>query len=209
MTSSEHKLTTFGNLQPGDVVLGPDGEEVVVRAAYEPHLPERMYELEFDDGTILKASGNHLWYIKPQSDLLEHSSRLSSAKCLLKSKEWREEAIAVAEGVEPYEIGLEDLMEFFNFIEDYDQRYFLLLRVAESIGHIVEEEVAYQDYFSGEETNPSFEKVYDARRFFQQMLSLTGSRKYRRRWPVIVGRVVTTDLLFARYPDAEIPSPKE
>lgn len=202
-------LKNFGELEEGDRILGPDGQPVTVTRAYDAHVPQRMYELELEDGTVVQASGNHLWYIEPSEDRLAHSDRLKRARRLLKGhKDWHEEALFVATAQEPYEIGLEDLMNFFDFIEDYNERYYLLLRVAESIGHVAEEETSYQDFFTGEQTNPSFEKVYDARRFYQQLLSLTGERKYRKRWPVILGRVVTTDTLFHRYPDADIPQPK-
>ena len=206
LEGAESELVTFGELVEGDVILGPDGSPVAVTRAYDPHLPERMYELELEDGTTIQASGSHLWYVEPASDLLAHGLRLKEARRLLKPKDWREEALTVAEAEEPYEIALSDLMNFFDFIKDERSRYFLLVRVLESLGPIVEEEVIREDYLTGELVDSAVEKVYDARRVFQQLLSLTGDRTYRRRWPVVVGRVVTTDVLFHRYPEANIPT---
>lgn len=206
---SDFVVKEFGTLEPGDVILGPAGEEVTVKAAYDAHIPERMYKIELDNGVTIEASGNHLWYIEPDGDKWNHGARLKKAKRLLNSNNlWLEEALDVATSDEPFEIGLEDLINFFDFIEDYNERYYLLLRIAESIGHIVEEEISYQDYFTGEEMGPAMEKVYDAKRFFQQALALTGNKKYTKLWSVIVGRVVSTDAIFNLYPNVDIPQPK-
>jgi hypothetical protein len=203
----DFELKSFGDLKPGNVILDHEGNQVIIKSVYDEHIPERMYEIELSDGTKINASGNHLWYIIPDTDKITHSERLKKAKKFLtQSSHWEEEALMIAEEDKiPYEISLEDLMNFFDFIEDHHERYYLLLRTAISIGHIVEESVAYKDYFTGEKTNPAMEKIYDARRMFQQLLSLTGKRKYTKRWPVIVGRVETTDTIFHRYPDVEIP----
>lgn len=205
--NSDYELKEFGELEAGNVILGHEGQPVTIKAAYEPHVPEKMYEIEVEDGTFIEASGNHLWYIEPDSDKFAHSARLQKAKKLLSvNKEWSVEALVVATAEEPYEIGMEDLMEFFDFITDPNERYYFLLRIAESMGHIVEENTTYKDSFTGEETDSITEKVYDARRFFQQALALTGVKKYKKSWPIIVGRVVTTDTIFHRYPDVDLPT---
>lgn len=205
--AANFEVKPFGELKPGDVLLAPDGGEVTVKVAYDKHIPDRMYRLELENGVTIEASGNHLWYIEPDEDKYGHGERLAKARKLLKGHtDWMVEALHVAESDEPYEIGLTDLKNFFDFIEDEDERAFFLIRIAESIGHIVEEETILEDPYTGEQTFPTIEKVYDARRFFQQALSLSGKRAYRKRWPVIVGRVVTTDVLFHRYPTADIPT---
>lgn len=201
-------VTTFGELEEGDWILGPDGKPVQVIKAYDPHVPERMYEIEFEDGTVIQASGNHLWYIEPESDVLSHHSRLIKARSLLSSKEWRKEAEFVAASSTPYEIGTDDLLNFFDFIVDEDERYFFVKRLTDSIGPFAEETITLRDNLTGEESEEPTEIVFDARRVFQQALALAGDRKAKRRWPVIVGRVVTTDTLFSHYPEVDIPTPK-
>ena len=62
------ELKEFGDLVPGDKIIGADGTPVTVTNAYEKHIPERMYEIEMEDGEVVKASGNHLWYCETELD---------------------------------------------------------------------------------------------------------------------------------------------
>ena len=41
------KVTTFGELKPGDKIIGADGEPVEVTDVYDKHYPERMYEMRW------------------------------------------------------------------------------------------------------------------------------------------------------------------
>lgn len=197
----------FGDLKAGDVILDADGE-VTVSRAYDEHIPERMYRIELKDGSVIKASGNHLWYIEPTMDIQGHRGRLLEAKRVLAGHtDWFDDAEEVAyEPEKKYEIAMEDLMNFFDFIEDESARYFFLKRIADSIGHISEETITQQDVITGETVVNPMTMIYDARCFMQQALSLTGLPEYSKEWPVIVGRVVTTDEIFEKYPDADIPS---
>ncbi len=53
--------TTMGQVQPGDELLGADGRPVRVLAA-TPVLHDRpCYEVEFSDGTVITADGQHQW----------------------------------------------------------------------------------------------------------------------------------------------------
>lgn len=213
----EYEIKDFGDLQAGDKIIGPKGEEFTIKHAYVEHVPEKMYELILDDGTsegvLIKASGNHLWYIEPEEDKIAHSTRLQNSKKLLTGIEadnsgWVEEALSVLDMNEysQYEMAFDDFYNFFDFIVNENDRYFLVKRVLDSIGHIVEESNVNRDLVSGEEQLGGMEKLYDAQRAFKQFLSLTGVKEYRKKWPVIVGRVVTTDEIFEKYPDTEIPA---
>lgn len=52
--------TTHGELRPGDCVYAPDGRPVQV-IAVTGSSEQNLYDVEFDHGTVVRASGNHLW----------------------------------------------------------------------------------------------------------------------------------------------------
>ena len=64
------KVVKFGDLKPGDKLVGSDGEITEVVKVYDKHIPEKMYEIEMEDGEVIQASGNHLWYCETNSDEL-------------------------------------------------------------------------------------------------------------------------------------------
>lgn len=64
----ETEIVKFGDLKPGDKIIGSDGKPVTVTAAYEKHLPKSMYEIEMEDGEVVQASGNHMWYCETNID---------------------------------------------------------------------------------------------------------------------------------------------
>lgn len=200
-------MKTFGELKPGDVILDPQGLEVEVKTVYDEHTPERMYEIEFEDGTVIEASGNHLWYVEATTDVSTHRQRLKHAKKLLKpaTAKWRDGLENIAYLDEPYEVSLQDVLEILDFVSDEMERFQFVLRLLASVGHVVEETRTYQDMSTGDEIPAPMEKLYDGRRVAQQLLSLTGQNHYGRQWPVIRGRVVTTDEIEAFYQDADFP----
>ncbi len=53
--------TTMGDLRDGDCVFGADGQPCRVLKAHDVLLGEPCYEVEFDDGTVIVASADHLW----------------------------------------------------------------------------------------------------------------------------------------------------
>jgi DNA segregation ATPase FtsK/SpoIIIE-like protein len=53
--------TTMGELRDGDMVFRADGEPCQVLKAHDVLLGEPCYEVEFDDGTVIVASADHLW----------------------------------------------------------------------------------------------------------------------------------------------------
>lgn len=62
------EITTFGDLKPGDKIIGADGNPVTVSNVYEKHKPKKMYEIEMEDGEIVRSSGNHMWYCETSAD---------------------------------------------------------------------------------------------------------------------------------------------
>lgn len=198
----------FGDLREGDVIQGADGQPVTVTAAYDAHIPERMFEIELEDGRTIKASGNHLWYVETKYDLAYHRERRRNAKKVLGkalTKEMLDNLVGIAESEDDIETSLMDVM---NLLEGWDNRpvFYVVERVVESIGHVSENSKQVRDLMTGETYVDATNTVrhYDARRIAQQILSLTGQRKYVKKYPLVVGKVVmTTDLL--NMSDADIP----
>lgn len=62
------EIKEFGNLKPGDRIIGSDGQLVTVTDVYEKHIPKTMFEIEMEDGEVIQASGNHLWYCETNID---------------------------------------------------------------------------------------------------------------------------------------------
>lgn len=58
-----------GDLKVGDKLLGSDGKPTEITNLYEIHKPKKMYQLEFEDGTIIKSGDTHLWYCETKQDL--------------------------------------------------------------------------------------------------------------------------------------------
>lgn len=202
-------LKKFGDLQVGDVILGPNGEEVTITQAYDAHMPERMFEIELENGESIKASGNHLWYVETKFDYEYHRERRREAKKLLKTvltSEMLDNLREIAISDDDIETSLTDMV---NLLEAGDNRpiQYILERVARSIGHVSENTVTYQDMEMSDVDSEDLTydvRHYDASVFCQQVLSLTGQRKYKKQYPLVVGSVVTTLELMDLY-QVEIP----
>lgn len=74
----------MGDLKVGDVIIGAAGEPTTVTAAYDEHIPKNMYEIEMEDGQVIKASGNHLWYCETDTDRKEKKKYKRAAKKFFK-----------------------------------------------------------------------------------------------------------------------------
>lgn len=56
----------MGDIHEGDIVFGPDGKPT--RVVYEsPLFHKRMFEVEFEDGAVIKASADHIWTVKSKA----------------------------------------------------------------------------------------------------------------------------------------------
>lgn len=210
-TGYDFETINFANVVPGDVILGSDNTPVTVVRTHSDHLPSSMFELEFEDGTTIRASGNHLWYCETSLDRSLHRRRI---------KDWRKlfgklsevdvaDLMAVIKLDKNAEISLRDALDFYGVDSNSQDKKFAakndaIMRVLSSIGPVAEENVSYQDLETGEILPSPSIRLYDAKRVFQQFLALS-ERKYRKQWNVIVGRVVTTEELMLME-DVEIPS---
>lgn len=199
-------LKKFGDLVPGDVIRGADGREVKVVAAHDWHVPQTMYELELEDGSIIKASGNHLWYVETEFDYSLHRKRRVDGKRLLKniSKDGLELLLEQATYDEYTETALMDMVALADVVGNREGTQ-AIVRIAESIGHVAENNQALEDLASGEILESVLVRTYDATIFAQQILSLTGKREFKKRWPLVIGRVVTTEDIVNFYQDSDIP----
>lgn len=198
------ELKNFGDLQPGDQLIGSDGQPVTVVRAYDEHIPETMWEIELEDGSLIKASGNHLWYCETRLDWELHSLRKKTAKKLLKNV--TPQAIALLEESaskeNPVETRLVDMVTLLQAASN--QEYVnVITRVADAIGHVSENTMVFED-LNGEGDEEESIRTYDARVFAQQLLKLTGKRKYKH-YRLIVGSIMTTDAMMELGETVEIP----
>lgn len=205
-------LKRFGDLEPGDVILGADGQEVTVVKTYDEHTPEKMYEITMEDNTTIKASGNHLWYVETSIDYGTHRTRRKKARQLLKNLDPKKiqqlDNIANMGTEEEVETSLIDIITLLN-AENNPDMFHLLVRIAESLGHISESNITLQDVINQETETYSTVPGYDAKQFAQQILSLTGIKKYKKKYPLIIGKVITTEELLNINSSINIPFVKQ
>lgn len=193
----DYVVKRFGDLEVGDEIPDDNDDWETVVEVYDEHLPESMYEVTTDEGQVVEVSGNHLWYVETSLDRSLHAHRLKNSakvlqRCLSEEVVEAFEMIATDDDNEYLiETMLKDMIELS---ESRDPELLgVFSRIAESVGHVSENNVVVQDLETGEQEVSRIVRGYDARRFAQQVLALTGIRKYRSQWPVIVGRIVTTE----------------
>lgn len=198
------ELKNFGDLQPGDQLIGSDGQPVTVTKVYDEHIPESMWEITLEDGSMVKASGNHLWYCETRLDWELHSLRKRTAKKFLKNV--TPQAIGILEESaakdQPVETRLVDMVTLLQAASSQDFVN-VVERVADSIGHVSENTMVFED-IAGEGEEEESIRTYDARLFAQQLLKLTGKRKYKH-YRLIVGAIMTTDAMMELGETVEIP----
>lgn len=208
----QYMIKRFGDLQVGDEVPSPGDEWQKVAQAYAEHMPDSMYEIEAN-GTTMRVSGNHLFYVETDLDRQMHANRVKSAAKTLQ-KHLSAEGVAkfweIATDDSGYEIEML-LSDIVNLARAKGNTAVesILARVAESIGPISEISIVHEDLETGVQGKSGMVCGYDGKRFTQQVLSLRGERKARRQWPVIVGRVVTTIEMLELMEDfnVHIPNP--
>lgn len=197
-------VKNFGDLEPGDFVIGSDGEPVEVVAVHDTHLPETMWEIELDDGTLVKTSGNHLWYCETKLDWELHSLRKAEAKKAL--KQITPQAVKLLEeATQKDQIVETSLIDMVTLLQATGNPLLMntVTRIAESIGHIAEN-ISTLDMLDEDEIREEIVRMYDAGIFASQILALTGQRKYRKT-RIIVGSVMTTDEMMELSETVEIP----
>lgn len=76
----EKTMKTFANIEVGDVIIGSNGDPVTVTEVYEEHYPKDMYLITMEDGSTVKASGNHLWYSETEEDFSNREEYMELAR---------------------------------------------------------------------------------------------------------------------------------
>lgn len=61
---------SIGNINIGDIILDDSGNSSTVIEKHHPY-DDTFYEIEFDNGTILKTSGNHLWKLYDNNNIVD------------------------------------------------------------------------------------------------------------------------------------------
>ena len=205
------EIIRFGDLKEGDVLLGSQGRTEVVQG-FDAHTPEAMYQLETDSGVVIEVSGNHLLYVVTSNDRDLHRMRLSRGKRLGKSIS--QDSIDVLEAeAEGGPEALGTIAEFEAFLTPRSEELTAeLVRIAESIGPVSESQI-FVDDLDGGIGEPLFTGTvqnYSRRLFAQQLLSVLSIGKSRKRWPTVVGTVMTAEMLAFYDPeDIYIPDPPE
>lgn len=181
------KVVNLGDIKPGDLVIGSDGKPKRVLEAYDQHIPEEMYELELENGLVVRASGNHLWYIEDAED------RDFRATYELLARDYFEyEEIPEFDPEDPY-YPIEIISDLFAKIEMNKDFIYLACR---SLGHSgVTPNVTFDGYM--EIVNEEEIKLYSHNnlvKFLHKMRDYFNERKGY----FYFGKVINTNEIFER-----------
>lgn len=173
------------DLERGDKLLGSNNNITTVTDVYEEHIPERMYQLEFDNGEIIEASGNHLWYSESQTDLDEKDEYFTIAK-----EFFEKNVIPNHDETNPY-YPIEIILDKFP-----DSAKSFIYRVCLSLGHSgTTPEVFFDGYLdiTGEREIIlySFNDLVDFMHSMKEAVNKTGNKYF------YFGKVRTTDEIFS------------
>lgn len=205
----EWELKPLKDIKAGDVILGPDNEEVTVLQDYEEHFPDEMYEIELDNGVKIKASGNHLWYIETEFNKQNYKNRVKKARKYFKrlTKEMIKELEDISNSEDDIETSLIDMLALIDAVND-TEAFEIMFRIAKSLGKVSENNTLLKDSITGETVPFNNVSHYDAKQFSQQILSLM-DKKYEDKWKIVLGEVVTTNELMDFYDVVSIPTLKD
>lgn len=207
MKNMTSEIKSFGEIQEGDHIVGSDGLPVEVVKVYEKHYPEKMYEIELENGEVVKVSGNHLWYIETNNHLSMFHSRVKNARKFLKKRlteENVERLLEVANSDEMIETALIDMVAAIDSV-NVPEGERIIARIASSLGKVSDNNEILKDYETGEIINENNVPFYDAKLFCQQILALYNN-KYAKCWKIVKGEVVTTEDLLAYYSEVNLPT---
>jgi hypothetical protein len=87
---ADGSIKLLKNIVIGDELVGTNGPTVVTQV-FEDYIPERMYEISFENGLIIQASGCHLWSALMQVDKKETKKLKRQAKNFFKRNMLMEE----------------------------------------------------------------------------------------------------------------------
>lgn len=202
------RVMRFADLKPGMKVLGPNGV-VEIAETHDIHVPETMYEIEGEGASEpIRVSGNHLWYVETANDKSMHSLRLrESKKAFADLSDDAYETLEETAYDTSHNIIETSLADMFELVDAFENKHkeAAVTRIAKSLGHITEVNTTFQDIAYDEVEEGAMIKMYDAVLFSQQILALTGKRKYRKQWTVKIGQVITTERLVEIYETVELP----
>lgn len=60
------KFKELKDVVDGDILVGQNGQPTTVVKAHEIQLPKKAYSIEFSNGEVIRAGGEHLWTIRNQ-----------------------------------------------------------------------------------------------------------------------------------------------
>lgn len=60
------KFKELKDIVDGDILVGQNGQPTTVVKAHEIQLPKKAYSIEFSNGEVIRAGGEHLWTIRNQ-----------------------------------------------------------------------------------------------------------------------------------------------
>jgi len=158
------KTTTIGDLKPGDKIIGSEDEPIEVTDVYEKHFPKKMYEIEMEDGEVVQASGNHLWYSESEQDIKYKEEYLRLAKVYF-------ENYAIPEKLrEDEHYSLNEMIIIFDDKDKIDTKLFIE-KACRSLGHssvtphlILNDKLSIkkkEDYMEIEVSNYSYNNLID------------------------------------------------
>lgn len=124
--NDDYEIVKFGNLKEGDKLVGSNNELVEVNKVYQKHIPHKMFEIEMEDGAVIKASGNHLWYCETDTDLNGREEYLKLAQEFFKNNEIPQEVDG-----NPYY----SLYEMVNIFGDNIKTQLFIERACRSLGY--------------------------------------------------------------------------
>lgn len=185
---------TMGELKEGDIIKSPMGP-TEVRRAYDEHIPERMFEVEDDNGSIGQFSGNHLFYIETEIDRSNHSRRIVEARKVLKmiekSKIQEMRDYVSTHNADDHDMSLSEIIDYTGLNKSQDLLN-TLQRIAASVGPVAEDNYEVRELYDMAEqegvlVNKTIQK-YSQKEVFDQILSIIDKKKRN----IIVGRVVNT-----------------
>lgn len=202
-------LKRLGDLKKGDIIFDNNGNKVEIEKVYDEHIPKKMFTVELENGEKEDFSGEHLWYIETNLDVELHNNRRRIGRKLNKiiNSDIIDALKIYANSEENFETTLQEVLELLN-IKKEQESINSIVRIAESIGPIIENSVFDKDEKTGELINLDFSyRLYNLNRFSQQILSLLGKRKDKKTWPLIIGKVVTTEEMLELLKDSSVYIP--
>ena len=209
------EVKKFQDLKIGDVIEHPTKGSTTVIATHPIHVPQKMYLLEVDTGDSVKVSGNHLFYSETNLDRQSVSARKRRGKKLFGSMDSvTEKALAnLSVSTDVVKTTLYDFAHIFESVND-SKRFAEIVRIADSVGWIEEENTFVRDIADPPDVLPEAQgrlRWYDARLMAQQLLSLSGKSKWRKKYPLVVGKVRTAEEIAALLETQNVflPDPKK